>query len=337
MISLASNENPYGPSPKALAAMQTAITRCHLYPDDDARELQSKLAEYHSLRPEQVLIGAGSTELINIIARTLLRPGLNAVISERSFIAYRIATAMAGGKLVQVAMRNHSFDLDALAASIDPATQIVFLANPNNPTGTAFDAAATDLFLSRVPEHVIVVLDEAYYEYAAYFAAERGFHYSHSVDYVRNHTNVVLLRTFSKVHGLAGMRIGYALGPPALIARFAQMRCTYSISLAAQAGALAALADDTHICQAVVNNAAGAEYLSRSLAGLGYHPVPTWANFIYCDIGKSADEFSSRMKAAGVFIRSLAGWGAPTAIRVTVGTPEQNQAFLAAFSRVGEE
>jgi histidinol-phosphate aminotransferase len=334
LIHLASNENPLGCSPKALAAMQAALRQCNRYPDDNAGELQSKLAEHHRLRPEQVLVGAGSTELISIIARTLLRPGLEAVTSERSFIAYAIATRAAGGRLRQAPMRDQGFDLDAVAAAIDSSTPIVFLANPNNPTGTVFDAGATDKFLAQIPEHVTVVLDEAYYEYAEYFAAERGIPYSHSLDYVRERGNVVVLRTFSKVHGLAGARIGYALGPPPLLARFTEMRSTYSISLPAQAGALAALEDEIHIRQSVINNAAGAKWLAQALSKLGFHPVPTWANFLYCDIAEDAEAFSSRMRTEGVFIRPLARWGAANAVRVTIGTSEQNEAFLAAFKGV---
>jgi histidinol-phosphate aminotransferase len=334
LIELASNENPFGPSPKAVAAVQGVLSYSHLYPDNEAGELQNKVAELHTIRPEHVLIGAGSTELINIICRTLLKPGLKAITSERSFIVYSIATNTVGAQLVQTPMQEDGFDLAAIAAAIDAETRLIFLANPNNPTGTVFSADAADKFLSQVPENVVVVLDEAYFEYAAYFAAERGFRYSHSPKYLREKSNVVVLRTFSKVHGLAGLRIGYALGPPELLGRFREMRSTYSISLPAQAGAAAALDDKEHVQQSVTANAMGAERLSEELSDLGFHPVFTWANFIYCDIGQDAEEFSQRMAAEGVLIRALGPWAAPNAIRVSIGTPEQNQAFVAAFRKV---
>jgi histidinol-phosphate aminotransferase len=334
LIELASNENPFGPSPKALAAMQEVLSYSHLYPDNEASELQKKLADFHTIRPENVLIGAGSTELINIIVRTLLKPGLKAITSERSFIVYSIATNMMGAQLVQTPMRDNSFDLDAIASAIDGETRVVFLANPNNPTGTVFSATDADKFLSCIPENVAVILDEAYYEYAAHFALQRGFRYSHSRKYLREKSNVVVLRTFSKVHGLAGLRIGYALGPAELLQRFREMRSTYSISLPAQAAAAAALDDKDHVQHSVTANASGAEWLINELSDLGSHPVFTWANFLYCDLAQDAEEFSQRMAGEGVLIRALGPWAAPDAIRVSIGTPEQNQAFVTAFRKV---
>ena len=334
MLELASNENPFGPSPRALAAMQEVLSYSHLYPDNEASELQKKIAEFHTIRPENVLVGAGSTELINIIARTLLRPGLKALTSERSFIVYSIASNLAGAQLVQTPMREDGFDLDAVASAVDRETKLIFLATPNNPTGTVFSATEMDKFLSCIPEDVVVILDEAYYEYAAHFALQRGFRYSHSRKYLREKSNIVVLRTFSKVHGLAGLRIGYALGPPELLERFREMRSTYSISLPAQAAAAAALDDKDHVQKSVTANASGAEWLINELSDLGFHPVFTWANFLYCDIGQDADEFSQHMAAQGVLIRALGPWAAPNSIRVSIGTPEQNQAFVAAFGKV---
>lgn len=315
--------------------MRSALETSHLYPDDDAAELKRKLATVHGIRPEQVLVGAGSSELIAMIARTLLAPGLNAVTSEQSFVVYRLATNAARGKLIQIAMVDNGFDLEAIAKAITPATRIVFLANPNNPTGTVFDADRMDKFLAQVPEEVVVVLDEAYYEYADHLAKKRGFRYSHSVDYIRGSKNVVVLRTFSKVHGLAALRIGYAMGSPDLLARLAQARSTYSISAVAQAGALAALDDDKHIQMAVRNNASEAKRLTEELSKLGYHPVPTWANFIYCHVGEDAEGFATRLRDAGVLIRPLGPWGAPSSIRITIGTPEQNDRLLDALTRTG--
>jgi histidinol-phosphate aminotransferase len=336
-IKLASNESPFGPSPRAVEAMKAVLTECNFYPDNDAGELRQKLAERHHVESDQVVVTAGSTSLLGIIARTLLSPGLNAVTSERSFIVYPIATKAAGGQLIEVPMRDNGFDLDAIASAMDRNTRIVFIANPNNPTGTLVTADELDRFLQKVPEHVIVILDEAYCDFAQHFAATRGVKYSHSLDYVRDGRKVVVLRTFSKAHGLAGLRVGYGLGPAELMSCFARMRTTFSVSVVAQVAAVAALEDEAHTRKAVVNNAEQADWLVRRLAELGYQVVPTWANFVYCELGEEAAAVARNLQNEGVIIRPLGPWGAPTAIRITIGTPEQNQTFLKAFKKVMEK
>jgi histidinol-phosphate aminotransferase len=333
---MASNENPFGPSPMAVKAMQSVLAESNYYPDNNASELSQKLAEHHDVRPEQVVPTAGSTALLGIIARTLLSPGLNAITSERSFIVYPIATQAAGGQLIQVPMRENGFDLDAIVAAVDQHTRIIYIANPNNPTGTLIPPKELDRFLDAVPEHVIVVLDEAYYDFAQNFATIRGMNYSHALDYVNQGRKVVVLRTFSKAHGLAGVRVGYGIGPAELMSYFARMRSTFSVSAVAQAAALAALDDEAHIQKTLKSNAEQAERIIAGLAELGYHPLPTWANFLYCELGDDAATVAKRLQAEGVIVRPLASWGAPTAIRITIGTPEQNGIFLKAFKRAQE-
>jgi histidinol-phosphate aminotransferase len=335
-IKMASNENPWGPSPKAVAAMQAVLGDCNFYPDNEASDLRDALAKRHSVQPDQIVLTAGSTSLLGIIARTLLSRGLNAVTSERSFIVYPIATQAAGGQLIQVPMRHDGFDLAAVAAAVDGNTRIIYLSNPNNPTGTIVDASDLDSFLDKLPEHVIVVLDEAYYDFAQYFAARRGVDYSHSLEYVNQGRKVVVLRTFSKAHGLAGVRVGYGIGPAELMSYFARVRTTFSVSGVAQAAALAALEDEAHVQKALANNTEQAERLTESLRELGYEVVPTWGNFLYCELGEDAAAVAQRLQAKGVIIRPLAPWGAPTAIRITIGTPEQNEIFLTAFKKVME-
>ncbi len=334
VIKMASNENPFGPSPKAVEAMRAALNEVNFYPDNDAIELRERLADYHSVTPEHIVPTAGSTALLGIMARTLLRPGLNAITSERSFIVYPIATRAAGGKLITVPMHEDAFDLDAILAAIDGNTRLIYLSNPNNPTGTIVDAAAIDRFLSKVPDHVIVVLDEAYYDFAQHFAAQRGTLYSHSIDHVKDGRKVVVLRTFSKAHGLAGVRVGYGIGPTELMSYFARVRTTFSVSSVAQAAALAALDDQAHTEKALANNAAEAPHITEALSELGYRAVPTWANFVYCELGEDAAAVAKQLQADGVIIRPLGPWGAPTAIRVTIGTPEQNRIFMGAFRKV---
>jgi histidinol-phosphate aminotransferase len=234
-------------------------------------------------------------------------------------------------------MKNDSFDLDVIAAAVDADTRIIFIANPNNPTGTLVDAPRMDAFLRNVPEHVIVVLDEAYSDFAIDFAAARGIEYSHSIDYVREERNVVVLRTFSKAHGLAGIRVGYGLGPAVLMQYFQRMRTTFSVSALAEAAALAALDDQEHSRHTIDNNRKGADFLMNRLSEMGYRPIPTFANFIFFETGEDAAALSKRMQGEGVIVRPLGPWGIPTAIRVTIGTPEQNEMFIAALARATEK
>jgi histidinol-phosphate aminotransferase len=333
-IKMASNENPFGPSPKAVAAMRACVAESNFYPDNDSQALRHKLAESHQVAPEQIVVGAGSTSLLDILARVLLGPGLNAVTSKRSFIVYPIASQAAGGTLIETPTRDDGYDLDAVAAAINRETRLVFLANPNNPTGTLAAAHEVEDFLAAVPESVVVILDEAYYDFAQYFAERRGMQYSRSLQYVRAGRNVVVLRTFSKAHGLAGVRVAYSIGPAELMQYVARMRTTFSVSLPAQAAALAALDDDAHTRKGLENNAEQAEVLLRGIAELGYHVVPTWANFLYCELGEDAAAVARRMQSEGVLIRPLGPWGCPTAMRVSIGTPEQNQIFLQSFRKV---
>jgi histidinol-phosphate aminotransferase len=333
LIRLDSNENPLGPSPLAIAAMRSALPNANLYPDDDCSQLRRKLAAHYGVQEEQTLVTAGSTGFLSLLCQTLLAPGLNAVTSERSFVVYSQIVRATGAQLIEAPMREDTFDLTAILDAINAQTRLVFLANPNNPTGTTLQAAEVEKFLAQVPTHVIVALDEAYFEYAAHFAALRGIAYSRSLDHVRQGASVVVLRTFSKVHGLAGLRVGYGFGPAELLTYCAQMRNTYSVASVAEAGALAAMDDQDHIDRTLHLNANQAQILTKGLSDLGYRVVLTWANFIYCDVGEDALDFATRLQKEGVVIRPLAPWGAPNCIRVSIGTAEQNQFFLEAVRR----
>jgi histidinol-phosphate aminotransferase len=231
-------------------------------------------------------------------------------------------------------MRNDCFDLRAILAAIDENTRIVFLANPNNPTGTMLEAAAIDEFFAEVPAHVVVVLDEAYYDFALHFAALQNVEYSRSLEYLGRGMNVIVLRTFSKAHGLAGLRVGYGLGPAELLAYCARMRNTYSVASLAQVAALAALVDHNHIARVVLNNASQAKILTERLLELGHRVVPTAANFVYLDVGEDASVVAGRLRKEGVSVRPLSAWGAPTCIRVSIGTPEHNECFLSALRKI---
>jgi histidinol-phosphate aminotransferase len=331
-VKLAANESPYGPSPKAIAAMRDVIQNSHLYPDDDSLKLRLKLAELHAVEPDQVIVSAGLTSLLTVIGRTLLQPGRNVVTSACSFLVYQTATRAVGADLVETPTVRDGYDLEAVLSAIDANTRIVFLANPNNPTGTLLDTPTVERFLEQVPAHTLVVIDEAYFDYAQHFAKIRNAPYS-SPAFLRRE-NVLVLRTFSKAHGLAGLRVGYGVGPAELIGYLAQVQDMFSVSGVAQAAALAALEDAEHIRFAVEHNAKQAEHLAREMASLGCRVVPTWTNFLCCDAGRDAAEVARQLRAEGVVVLPLNAWGAPRCLRVTVGTAEQNQIFLEAFRKV---
>lgn len=315
--------------------MRWSLTSINAYPDNDCSELRRRLAAHHELPTEQVLVTAGSSALLGLLCHTMLAPGLNAVTSERSFVVYAMAVHATGAQLIETPMQDDGFDLRAILEAINEHTRVVFVANPNNPTGTMLAAEAVDQFMAEVPGHVVVVLDEAYYDFAEYFAARRKVEYSGSLKYVRQGASVLVLRTFSKAHGLAGLRVGYGLGPAELLGYCARMRDTFSVSSVAQAGAMAALDDVSHVRRVLANNAEQAQIMGVGLSEMGYRVVPTAANFLYCDVGVDAAGFAERLRGEGISVRPLGGWGAPNCIRVSIGTPEENQVFLNAARKLG--
>jgi histidinol-phosphate aminotransferase len=337
VIKLASNENPFGPSPLAMEAIRSAANEVNVYPDNDVSLLRNDLSALHQLAPEQIFLADGSLGILDILARTLLAPGLelNCITSEHSFISYTIVTQAAGGRLIRTPMRDHAYDLNAIAAAINDHTRLVILANPNNPTGTMFDADAFDAFLRQVPGHVLVVLDEAYCDFSESFAAQRGITYSRALEYVRaGHPNLIVLRTFSKAHGLAGLRVGYGCGSPELLQYLSRVRNAFSVSGVAEAAAVAALKDHAHIRRTVDNNLVESARLMDQLTEVGIHAVPTSANFIYFETPENAATLAKAIQAEGVIVRPLGPWGIPNGIRVTVGTPAENDLFLSALRKV---
>lgn len=335
LIRLDSNENPFGPSARAVEALRLSLEGLHAYPDDDCSRLRERLASVHSVPFEQVMVTAGSTQVLALLCQTLLAHGLNAITSERSFVVYGMAVHATGAQLIEAPMRDNTCDLGAILNAIDGNTRIIFLANPNNPTGTMVSADAVEWFLRQVPAHLVVVLDEAYYEFASHIAMLRQVNYSNSLEYVVRGASVVVLRTFSKAHGLAGLRVGYGLGPAELLGYCARMRNTYSVPSVAQAAAIEALDDTEYTAQVADSNAMQARLLTGELEAMGYRVAPTSANFLYCDTGEDAASFAGRLQEEGVAVRPLRAWGAPNCIRVTIGTPEQNTIFLQAIKRAG--
>ena len=327
-IKLASNENPLGPSPKALEAMQRAAEESHRYPDGGAFHLREELAALHGVTPEEIFVGLGSSELIDLAARALLRQGQTGMTADGTYAPFSIAILASGAQLVRVPLRDFAFDLPAMGRAINKDTRIVYMANPNNPTGTAFGDAELREFLSGIPATVLVVLDEAYIHYA-----ERR-DMPPSVELYRQQPNLLVLRTFSKVYGLAGLRIGYGVGQAPLIAAMNKLRTPFNVSGVAQAAALAALDDHAHVRRSIDTNRTERKRLFAGLTELGLRVVPSETNFLFIHIGPEAATISSELLHAGVIVRPLGWMGFPQAIRVSVGVMEENDKLLAAMGRV---
>ena len=327
-VKLASNENPLGPSPRAIEAAREALGGVNRYPDGGGHYLREALAGLHGVRLENVILGLGSSELIDLSARMLVRPGDEGLTSLGAFPLFYIAIQATGGQLVTVPLKDHAFDLDALARAITPRTSFIILANPNNPTGTMFTADEFDSFLARVPEDVLVVLDEAYCDYVQHPG------YTRSIARVRDGANVLVLRTFSKVHGLAGMRIGYGVGPSALLKEMDKVRTPFNTASVAQVAALAAMGDVEHTRRSVESNRAGMLQLTAGLDKIGAKFVPSFGNFIYIEAGIRASEVGRELEKLGVIVRPLDWMGMPDGLRVTVGTADENEKFLAAYEKI---
>ena len=327
-IKLASNENPLGPSPRAVEAAKKALLSENRYPDGGGFHLRQALSRRLDVPMENLILGCGTTDLIDLAARVLLREGDTGLTSAGSFAIYYISIQAAGAKLVEIPQRDDTIDLDTMARSITPDTRAIYLANPNNPTGTMFTASEFESFLDRVPEHALVVLDEAYFEYV-----ERP-DYSRSLDLLRRGRNLFVLRTFSKVYGLAGLRIGYGAGPAALLEQMNKIRYPFNTSGVAQAAALAALDDAEHVRRSIESNRAGLEQLSQGLRQLDIHFVPSVANFLLVEFPYETEELSQELLGRGVIVRPMRWMGFPNGIRVTVGTAEENRKFLLELAEV---
>jgi histidinol-phosphate aminotransferase len=328
-IKLASNENPLGPSPRAQQAIRNHLSHIHLYPDGSGYYLRKKLAEIQGLPPEQIILGAGSTDLIELAAKTFLSGSADeAITSESAFYMYRLAVEDMGAALVQTPMRDMTFDLAAMAHAVTARTKVVYLGNPNNPTGTIFTANDLARFLDAIPPRVLVVLDEAYFEYV------QQPDYSHSVDCVRAGRNLLVLRTFSKVHGLAGIRLGYGMGHPELIECLQRIRSPFNASSLAQVAGMAALDDTEHVAKSVESNRHEMKFLTGEVTLAGVRYTPSAGNFLLIDTGRDCEEDFVRLLDEGIIVRPMKLYGFPTSLRVTVGTHQENERFLEALRTV---
>ncbi len=319
IIKLASNENPLGPSPKALAAMRDMLERAHFYPDGGGYYLREAIGEKTGLERGNVILGCGSNEIIEFIGKAFLSPGDQIVTARHAFVVYKLMATLFGAETIEVPDPGFAHDLDGMLAAITPRTKEVFIANPNNPTGTLLSQAEIDRFMARVPEHIVVVFDEAYYE----FLPEPP----DVLKYVREGRNVVVLRTFSKIQGLANLRIGYGLAPASLIDVLQKTRQPFNANGIAQAGALAGLRDDEHQRRTRELTIAGRTWMQAQFAALGLEYVPSHANFVLVKVGDGRAVFGGLLKK-GVIIRDMAAYGLPEWIRVSIGTQAQNERFM---------
>lgn len=324
-VKLASNENPLGPSPKAMEAARRALGEANWYPDGGSKRLRQVLAKRNGVRFEEVFVGLGSSEVIDLASRALLRPGLDGITSEGSFTLFAIAIRASGGNLIQTPMKDYTFDLEAIAAALTPKTRVIYIANPNNPTGTAFGHAEFAAFLKKVPGDVLVVLDEAYHEYAERSDVPRA------LELFREYNNILTLRTFSKVYGLAGLRIGYGIGHPTLVAEMNKLRTPFNVTSVGQAAALAALDDTEHVQRSIETNRGERGRLFLELTKLHLSPVPSETNFLFIPVGPFAKSLCDELLQEGVIVRPLAWMGFPDAIRISVGNPAENTKLLAAL------
>jgi len=328
-IKLASNENPVGPSPKALLAARAALADVNRYPDAGCFALRGRLATHLGVDPDELLIGAGADEVLGLIAQTYLGPGDEAVFAWPSFAMYPIVVQAAGATAVAVPLdADLVHDLDAMAAAVSPRTRVVFVCNPNNPTGTAVGAEAFDRFVRCLPADVILAVDEAYFEYA------RRSDFPRAIEWVRRRPGTVVLRTFSKIYGLAGLRVGYGISDPETIGLLHRTRHPFNVSLVAQAAALAALDDAPHVEASRRINAEGLATLGRELPSIGVRVWPSETNFVLADAGPGAHDALLR---EGVIVRPMAGFGLPDHVRITVGLPEENERLVKTLRRLREQ
>ena len=327
-IKLASNENPLPPSDRVQKAIIAALSSLDRYPDGSGFYLRQALAKKHGVMPDQVVLGNGSNELIELLVRTFLRPGDEAVVPHPSFVVYPMIVQAAGGVRVMVMLKDFRLDLDAMARAITPLTKIVFVANPNNPTATIVTKDEVEHFMARVPERTIVVFDEAYIEFAM------GPDFPDMIAAVKQGRKVVVLRTFSKATSLAGLRVGYGIADADAIALMHRIRQPFNVNSLAQVAALAALDDDAHVLECVRMIEAGRHYLYDEFKSIGLQYVPSRANFILVDVGRSAADIYQKLLHQGVIVRPMTPFGLETALRITVGTPEENRKLVKALRAV---
>jgi len=327
LIKLSANENPLGASPRAKEALVNALDIIHRYPDGACSVLRDALSEFYGLPPDHFVFGNGSDELIHLFGVAYLNPGDGLMMGQPSFVRYIASAQLNQATLQAIPLTpDYRHDLEAMADAITERTKLVYLANPNNPTGTIVSRAELERFLERLPDHVLVILDEAYFEYADHPD------YPNGLDYVRAGRNVVVFRTFSKAYGLAGLRIGYAVGRPELLDPVERVREPFNVNTLAQVAAAAALSDQAHVARTRTLNREGLQMFSEACERLGLRYVPSQANFLLIEVGDHCAQVQQRLLQHGILVRTGEVFGMPTYLRVNTGTPEQNARFVEALA-----
>jgi histidinol-phosphate aminotransferase len=329
VVKLASNEGPFGPFPAALAALEAAARDLNRYPDGGSYRLHEALAARHGVSVGEIVVGAGADGCIDMLSQAILDPGDQVVCGWPSFPSYVIYAAKQGADVRTVPLTDLRYDLDALLAAITVRTKLVYICHPNNPTGTMNTLAELDAYFDRVPDHVLTVVDQAYFEYI-----DRDDYPDAVERYLKPGGRVAVLRTFSKIYGLAGLRVGYAVAAPDVCASLAKVRRPFDLTSPAQVAALASIGDEPEIARRRAKNAEGLVQLESIVREHGFDPPPSVGNFLFAETGGDPAALYDRLLREGVIVRPLAGFGAPTAIRITVGTPEEHDFFSAALGRV---
>jgi histidinol-phosphate aminotransferase len=327
VIKMASNENPLGPSPLAIKAIGENLNRMNFYPDGGGYYLKRKLSSFLDVDENQIILGNGSDEIIRMVVETFLNAGEEAVIAEQSFVIYQMAVRIVNGESRLVKLKDYRYDLASMAEAVGRKTKLVFVANPNNPTGTMVSAAEVESFMKKVPEDVIVVFDEAYFEYI-----ERG-DFPKTIDYIRDGRAIVCLRTFSKIYGLAGLRIGYGISQPEIISGMNRVRQPFNVNSVAQTAAIAALDDEEHVGKSRELNCRGRDFLYRELGKRDIRYIPSEANFILVEVGDGTGIARALLKE-GVIVRDMFCYDLPGFIRVTVGLESENKNFIKKLQNV---
>lgn len=329
IIKLASNENPLGPSERAITAIHNELAELTRYPDGNGFVLKTALATYYQCAPEQITLGNGSNDTLEIIARAFLGKGLNAVYSQYAFAVYPLITLATGAEGREVPAKNWGHDLEAMLAAIDDNTRLVFIANPNNPTGTWFTSKTFEQFLSKVPKHVLVVLDEAYIEYA-----QNDNELPDGLTFLNRYSNLIVSRTFSKAYGLAAMRVGYTISHPAIVDILNRVRQPFNVNSLAIVAAASVLTDFDYLAKSQKINNDGMSQLENGLKSLGLTPLASKGNFIAVDMGKNALPIFNQLLSEGVIVRPLAGYGMTNHLRISIGLEQENEQCIRALTKV---
>jgi len=327
VIKLASNENPFGPSPAALAALKKALGQLHMYPDGSAFYLKQKLADKLGLTPAHLILGNGSNDIIEVLGHALLGPGGEMVVSQYCFAIYPIVAELLGARVVTVPARDYGHDLPAMLRAVTVNTKLVFVANPNNPTGTLAPAADVRRLLEELPENVVLAMDEAYFEFL-----NKPLDLLSLIRAGRN-PNLILLRTFSKIYGLAGLRLGYGIAHPEFIAALEKIRQPFNVNSLAQVAGLAALDDSAHVKRTIRNNVQGRKFLEKSLATMNVEYIPSSANFVLARVGMGQEVFE-QLQRRWIITRPMGGYQLPEWIRISVGTPQENRRCIKALREI---